>query len=126
MGNRNAVPDHRWTRFKSKTNVYHNKSFSFGDRAALWSTNRVQDIGENNHKHQHAGLPEKKVIEVNVWIICPNCQSKMVYQGGNVTVSLTPDEIGKTQQVDALKCQKCGTVQVAFYFKFGINNEAQQ
>lgn len=36
----------------------------------------------------------------------------MVYRGGNVMVSLSPDEVGKTQSVEASQCEKCGRASV--------------
>lgn len=59
-------------------------------------------------------------------IICPECHSKMVYRGGNVMVGLSPDEVGKMQSVEASQCQKCGKVQVAFFFQVDLGKDGQQ
>jgi len=59
-------------------------------------------------------------------IICPECHSKMIYQGGNVMVSLSPDEVGKLQSVEASQCERCGTVQAAFYFRFDLEKTGKQ
>lgn len=63
---------------------------------------------------------------MDVNIICPECHSKMVYRGGNVMVTLTPDEIGKIQSVEASHCEKCGKLQAAFYFQIDLNKDGQQ
>jgi len=64
----------------------------------------------------------KREVNMTVNIICPDCHSKMVYQGGNVMVTLNPDEVDKIQKVEAHKCQKCGKIQTDFYFKFNLDN----
>ena len=63
---------------------------------------------------------------MKVTIICPECHQKMIYRGGNVMVSLLPDEIGKVQKVEVVVCEKCGLVQTSFFFQVNVNKEGQQ
>lgn len=63
---------------------------------------------------------------MQITIICPECHSKMIYQGGNVMVTLNADEVGKTQEVEATVCHKCGKVQAAFFFQLDLNTEQRQ
>lgn len=54
---------------------------------------------------------------MKIYVICPQCHQKMIYQGGNVTVFFSDDEIGERQEVEIHRCEKCKLNTMSFGLK---------